>query len=126
MTHVVYDAWALIAAERNQRTFWLDHRVRLEQGLVPVVPAGVVAQVSRSPRQVSLRRLLKGCDVALLDEAGAHRAGRLLGLSATSDVVDATVAVLAAELGAIVLTSDRFDIEHLLAGADSSTVVVDV
>lgn len=126
MTQIVYDAGALIAADRNDRMFWLDHRVRLEQGVIPVVPAAVVAQVSRSARQVQLRRLLKGCDVAVLDEAGAHRAGRLMASTATSDVLDATVALIAAELGAVVLTSDRGDIEHLLTGTDSVAVVVDI
>jgi hypothetical protein len=126
MKQVVYDAGALVAADRNDRVFWLDHRVRLEQGVVPVVPAAVVAQVSRSARQVPLRRLLKGCDVTVLAEDGAHRAGRLLGLTGTADVVDATVAVVAADLGAVVLTGDRGDIERLLANTGSSAVVVDV
>jgi hypothetical protein len=126
VTQVVYDAGALVAADRNDRSFWLDHRVRLEQGVVPVVPAAIVAQVSRSARQVPLRRLLKGCDVAVLDEDGAHRAGRLLGLTGTADVVDAIVAVVAADLGAVVLTGDRGDIERLLANTGSSAVAVDV
>ncbi len=126
MTQVVYDAGALVAADRNSRAFWLDHRVRLEQGIVPVVPAAVVAQVSRSARQVPLRRLLKGCDVAVLDEDAAHRAGRLLAMTATSDVVDATVAVLAADLGALVLTSDRHDIERLLDVDGTSATVIEV
>ena len=72
MMNVVYDAGALVAAERNDRRLWADHRVRLEAGVVPVVPAPVVAQVSRSPRQAQLRRLLRGCDVPALDEATAH------------------------------------------------------
>ncbi len=126
MMQVVYDSGALIAADRNERTFWLDHRVRLEQGVIPVVPAAVIAQVSRSARQAPLRRLLRGCDVAILDEAGAHRAGRLLGSTGTADVVDASVALVAADLGAVVLTSDRGDIERLLAGTDSAASVLDV
>src|SRR5947209_6265209 len=60
------------------------------------------------------------------DEDGAHRAGRLLGLTGTADVVDATVAVVAADLGAVVLTGDRGDIERLLASTGSSAAVVDV
>ena len=126
MTQVVYDSGALIAADRNERAFWLDHRVRLEQGVIPVVPATVVAQVSRSARQVPLRRLLKGCDVAVLEEADAHRAGRMLGSTGTTDVVDASVALIAADLGAVVITSDGGDIERLLASTDSMAVVVDV
>lgn len=126
MNPVIYDAGALVAADRNDRDFWLDHRVRLERGIIPVVPATVVAQVSRSARQVPLRRLLKGCDVAVLDEDGAHRAGRLLGMTGTADVVDATVAVLASDLSAVVLTGDRSDIERLLANTGSSAIVIDV
>ncbi len=117
MTQVVYDAGALIAADRDTRAFWADHRVRLEQGTMPLVPAGVVAQVSRSARQVPLRRLLRGCAVAGLDEDGAHRVGRLLAASRTSDVIDAHVVVVASARGAVVVTGDGGDIEHLLACA---------
>ena len=63
MTPVVYDAGVLVAADRNVRAVWADHRIRLEAGLIPVVPAPVIAQVSRSPAQVQLRRLLRGCEI---------------------------------------------------------------
>ena len=89
MRPVVYDAGPLIAAERNNRRFWAEHRIRLELGIVPCVPAPVVAQVSRSPKQAQLRGLLRGCEVISLDEAGAHRAGALLGKSGTADIADA-------------------------------------
>ena len=74
---------------------WADHRVRLEAGVVPVVPAPVVAQVSRSSRQVQLRRLLRGCAVLPLDESLAHAVGKLLGQARIADIVDATVATVA-------------------------------
>ncbi len=79
MSGVVYDTGALVAAERNDRRLWADHRVRLEAGVVPVVPAPVVARVGRSPRRAQLRRLLRGCEVLVLDESAAHVVGRLLG-----------------------------------------------
>jgi hypothetical protein len=85
-----------VAADRNSRSAWVEHRVRLEAGILPVVPAPVVAQVSRSPRQVQLRRLLRGCEVVSLTEQRAHSAGRLLGLAGSRDVVDAVVADTAA------------------------------
>lgn len=88
MSDVVYDAGALIAADRNDRAFWTDHRVRLEQGTIPVTPAAVVAQVSRSPSQAQLRRLLRGCDVIYLDEDTAHRVGQILARAGTADIVD--------------------------------------
>jgi len=73
MSGVVYDAGALIAAERNDRALGADHRVRLEQGIIPIIPAAVIAEASWLSRQAQLRRLLRGCDVADLDENIAHR-----------------------------------------------------
>ena len=58
----LYDAGVLVAADRNDRRAWADHRARLEAGLVPQTTAPVVAQVSRSSRQAPLRRFLQGCD----------------------------------------------------------------
>lgn len=86
MSNVIYDAGALIAADRNNRVFWADHRIRLEQGTIPVTPSAVVAQVSRSPYQVQLRRLLRGCDVTYLDEDTAHRVGQILARAGTADI----------------------------------------
>lgn len=114
---VVYDAGALVAAGRNDRRFWAEHRVRLEAGTVPVVPAPVVAQVSRSPVQVQLRRLLRGCDVIPMTEHDAHETGELLARAASSDVIDAVVALAAANRHADVVTSDPQDVEVLLRQA---------
>lgn len=126
MTPVVYDAGALIAGERSDRGFWADHRVRLEAGVVPLVPAPVVAQVSRGGRQVQLRRLLRGCDVVAFTEAAAHRAGRRLAKAGSTDVVAAAVADLAAQVRAEVVTSDRGDIQRLVAGDRVRVHITDV
>jgi len=125
MTNVVYAAGALVAAERNDRRLWADHRVRLEAGVVPVVPAPVVAQVSRSPRQAQLRRLLRGCEVLALDEPMAHAVGRLLGRAGTSDVVDATVVTLAITKQAQIVTSDRDDVPQLVDAARARLVLIE-
>jgi hypothetical protein len=117
MRPVVYDAGPLIAAERNDRRFWAEHRARLELGIVPVVPAPIVAQVSRSPKQVELRRLLRGCEVVPLDEAGAHRTGALLGASRTTDVGDAALVCIAVERTADIVTGDADDIGHLVSAS---------
>ncbi|MDX3225808.1 twitching motility protein PilT [Streptomyces sp. ME19-01-6] len=112
---VVYDAGMLIAAERSQTKVWRAHRTYLTAGGVPQVPAPVVAQVWRDgDRQARLAQLLKGCDVAAMDETSAREVGELLGQAGTSDPVDGAVAVLAARLGAAVATSDPDDIRHLL------------
>ena len=125
MSGVVYDAGALVAAERSDRRLWADHRVRLEAGVVPVVPAPVVAQVSRSPRQVQLRRLLRGCEVFALDESAAHAVGRLLGRSGTADIVDATVVTIAIAQDAQVVTSDWADISRLANVAGARLVITE-
>lgn len=114
MRGVVYDAGVLVAADENDRRIWAEHRVRLELGLIPVVPAPVVAQVSRSPRQAQLRRLLIGCDVVPMGEAAAHRVGLLLGKTRTADVIDAAVVDVAASHKASILTSDPTDIRRLV------------
>jgi hypothetical protein len=128
MRPVVYDAGPLLAAERNDRRFWAEHRVRLELGIVPCVPSPIVAQVSRSPRQAQLRRLLRGCEVIPLDEAEAHRAGALLGRSGTTDIADIADAALvsvATGRAADIVTSDREDIVQLVAKARVRTRVID-
>jgi hypothetical protein len=120
---VVYDAGILIAADRNDRSIWAEHRVYLEAGLVPLVPAPVVAQASRSPKQAQLRRVLRGCEVVSFQEEDAHEAGHLLARSKTSDIVDAAVVVLALARGAEIRTMDTEDIEHLLEAAASKGAV---
>lgn len=112
---VVYDAGVLVAAERNDRHIWAEHRVRLERGLVPVTSAPVVAQVSRSPRQVQLRRFLRGCVVVPMRAEDAHDVGMLLGRAGTTDVVDAHLVVTAGGMSApVILTSDPKDLTHLV------------
>ena len=114
MSTVVYDAAVLVAADRNERRTWAEHKVRLELGIVLIVPAPVVAQVSRTPRQAQLRRFLTGCVVAPLGGTEAHEAGRLLGITKTSDVVDAVVVTTALRQKATILTSDPDDIGRLV------------
>ena len=124
MSNVVYDAAVLVAADRNERRAWAEHRVRLELGLIPLVPAPVVAQVSRSPQQAQLRRFLAGCAVIPMGEGEAHEAGRLLGITRTADVIDAVVVTIATRKKAIILTSDPGDIERLVRASGREVAVV--
>jgi hypothetical protein len=110
---VVYDAGMLVAAERNDRQVWADHRARLESGVVPTTTAPVVAQVSRSPRQVQLRRFLRGCHVEPFERDQAHQVGALLAAAGTADVVDAHVVLTAAASSATIWTSDLSDLPRL-------------
>lgn len=125
MSQFVYDSAVLIAADRNDRTVWADHKVRLEFG-IPLVPAPVVARVSRSPRQAQLRRFLSGCQVVPLSERDAHAAGLLLGKAGFSDVVDAVVVALAIRKTATVVTGDPEDMERLVAAAGGHIAIASV
>jgi len=111
--NVVYDAGMLVAADRNDRRAWADHRVRLELGVVPVTTAPVVAQVSRSAGQVQLRRFLRGCHVAPFETDQAHDVGALLGQAGTSDVVDAHLVITAAGSASTIWTADPKDLRRL-------------
>lgn len=113
---LVLDAGALIGVERNDRELVVLFSRAIERGRAIVVPAGVVAQVWRDPsRQVRLARLLNAEDVVIadLDLELARAVGRLLAARDASDVIDASVAVLARQYAAAVVTSDAGDIRRL-------------
>lgn len=110
---IVYDAAVLIGADRGDRQVWARHRARLEEGVLPLTTAPVVAQASRSTRQVRLRRFLTGCRVVAFEPESAHHVGELLGRARTSDVVDAHLLILAAETGSTLVTSDHEDLRAL-------------
>ena len=124
MSAIVYDAAVLVAADKNERRAWAEHKARLELGVIPLVPAPVVAQVSRSPQQAQLRRFLTGCEVVPLGETEAHEAGRLLGMTKTSDVVDAVVVMTALRQKATILTSDPDDMKRLVRASGRQLPVV--
>jgi len=126
MSAVVYDAAVLVAADRSERRVWADHKVRLESGVIPLVPAPVVAQVSRSTEQAQLRRFLTGCVVVPLGETEAHEAGRLMGVAKTADVVDAVVVITALRQNAAILTSDPDDMGRLVGASCREVNVVAV
>jgi predicted nucleic acid-binding protein len=73
-----------------------------------------------------MRRLLRGCEVVPLDEAGAHTVGSLLGKTRTKDVVDASVAVLALRHGADVISEDAEDMQRLLSVAHAKVSIIGV
>ena len=126
MNAVVYDAAVLVAADRNERRVWAEHKARLEFGVLPLVPAPVVAQVSRSPKQVQLRRFLTGCTVVSQGESEAHEAGRLIGKTGSADVVDASVVTTALARKALILTADEREIKRLVAASGRNLAVLPV
>lgn len=126
MTGFTYDAGALIAAEAGDPHMWRRHRDALEQGLLPTVPAAVLAQVWRGGPQALLSRFLTGCEIETLDDVRARAAGELCALSRTADTTDAAVVVGAVARRDVVVTSDRRDIRRLAAalGAKVETIAV--
>jgi hypothetical protein len=85
------------------------------------VPAGVLAQAWRNPaRQVRLARVVAadGVEIHSLDAASARAAGQLCGATGTSDVIDATVVLVARAVGGVTVTSDSGDLRRLDPGID--------
>jgi predicted nucleic acid-binding protein len=124
---LVYDAGALIGAERGSADLLALHDDALRANVMPMVPAAVLGQVWRGrSRQARLSRLLAGCLVLPLDEATAREGGVLCGRAGTSDIVDAVVVVLAGRYHAGVVTSDRSDLETLAAALPIKLSVFDV
>jgi hypothetical protein len=106
-----YDTGALIAADRGDVATTNLHRRYVARGVVPVVPAAVLAQVWRDPaRQVRLTLVLRGCRVEPLDDAHARRTGGLARATSAADVVDLSVAEGALRRGDVVLSSDPGDL----------------
>ena len=127
MSTFVYDTAVLIAADRNEKRTWIDHSNRLDEGSLVLVPAPVVAQVSRSARQVQLRRFLVGCTIVPFGEQDAHEAGQLLRVARTSDIVDASVVTLAIRhIPAAIVTSDKADIGRLVIASGQKVAIEDV
>jgi len=113
---VAFDAGALIAFEKNDRKIRTLVETAVACSADLHAPAGVVAQVWRDGRrQVRLARLLSSGAIAVhpLDREEAQAAGVLCGRGGTSDVVDASVVLLARRYGARVVTTDAADLRRI-------------
>lgn len=120
----VLDAGAFIALERADQTMrLLVNRIRRENPPL-VTSAGVVAQVWRggAHRQVELAFLLRRTEVIDLTDSEARVVGTLLGLSRTSDPVDAHIALIARTRRWPVLTSDPHDLRAIDPRLDLVTI----
>ncbi|WP_416970330.1 twitching motility protein PilT [Streptomyces sp. 4F14] len=121
----LYDAGALIAIDNGDRRMWARHSLALEDGRDIHVPSIVVSQAWRDSRRlVRLGKFLAGCQVVPVGLETAKAAGILCGKAGTADVVDATVVVMAAGLGAVVWTSDPDDIRALADAQDTKPALV--
>ena len=105
---------------------WAEHLARLELGLVPLTTAPVVSQVSRSGRQVQLRRFLRGCSVVPFASEDAHAVGALAAASDVADVVDVHLVVIAGRAQVSVLTSDEGDLRRVAEASEWPVRVLSV
>jgi predicted nucleic acid-binding protein len=114
MSTVTLDTGALIALERRRARIWrVLHRART-LGVVPVVPADVVAEWWRGRSDIR-EYILGSVVVEPLTERLARLAGECVADVVGATTVDAIVMASAAQRGDAVYTSDISDLERLRA-----------
>jgi predicted nucleic acid-binding protein len=127
---LVLDAGALIAGDRNDPTIVALVKAARTRRASILLPAGALAEVWRSgAKQANLARFLKAVDdVVAIDIDAAKRAGELLGGSQLQvGPIDAHVSDVAIRNApSLIVTSDRRDIESLLAIGKPSDVALHV
>jgi hypothetical protein len=98
----------------------------LDRGQSPAVPAGVLGQAWRGGPQTQLSSFLSGCQIKELSEERARSAGTLLAAIGRSDLINASVVVGALERDDVIFSSDRTDMEALLAPSRRRLQIIDV
>ena len=124
-TGITLDAGALIALDRGDKRMIALLDRALAQGRVFRVPSGVLGQAWRNGRvQVTLARFLRTeeVEIASLDEQLARSCGELCGVTNTSDIIDASVVILARSQRDPIVTSDPNDLRRL----DPTTTIISV
>jgi predicted nucleic acid-binding protein len=120
------DTGALLALDQGAKASAMQSLLKAlsRRGGSLCIPAAVVAQAWRSPRQVRLARLIKSFDVeiAVMDLDVARSVGLMCAAPGHHDVIDVHVALCARERGHAVVTSDLDDI----ARVDPSLVIISV
>ena len=122
---LVLDTGALIALERGDKRMIALLRRALAQGRAFRVPSGVVGQAWRNGRvPVALARFLRSEEVEIvpLDDQLAGCCGELCGAARASDVIDASVVIVARERRDLIVTSDPGDIRRLDPAAQIVTL----
>jgi len=113
---ITLDTGALIALDRGDKRLIALLNRAWAQRLTFRVPSGVVGQAWRNGRvQVTLARFLRIGEVEIipLDEQLARACGELCCATNTSDIIDASVVILARGRGDHIVTSDPHDLRRL-------------
>ena len=111
---MIFDAGVFIALENpsQRRVVVALVEKMLAQSTLPITNEPVLAQAWRDPgRQVAMTQLVNATTVFPFGDAKA--VGLRCAQSATNDVVDASLAVLADQLDDTILTSDPNDMTKL-------------
>ena len=113
---ITLDIGALIALDRGNKRMIALLDQAMAQGFAVRVPSGVLGQAWRDGRvQVMLGRFLRTEEVEIvpLDEHVARSCGELCGATNTSDVIDASVVILARQRHDRIVTNDPSDLRRL-------------
>jgi hypothetical protein len=113
---ITLDTGALIALDRGDKHMIALLQQVLAQGCTFRVPSGVLGQAWRNGRvQPTLARFLRAEEVEIvpLDEQLARSCGELCGATNTSDIIDASVVILARARRDTIVTSDPDDLRRL-------------
>ncbi|HEY5373537.1 MAG TPA: hypothetical protein VIK01_07605 [Polyangiaceae bacterium] len=113
---ITLDAGALIAIDRGDRRMLSLLDQALAQGGRFQVPAGALGQAWRDGRrQATLARFTRSTEVLVipLDDDLSRACGELLAATGTSDVIDASVVLVALSRQASIITSDVKDLARL-------------
>jgi predicted nucleic acid-binding protein len=115
-TYLVLDTGALVAIERGEGAMRALLAKAIDKNVHFAIPVGVLAQAWRGGnRQEILAAFLKTSRVQIvsMDRELGLAAGVLCGRTGTSDVVDATVVLVARRLRAVIITGDPKDLRTL-------------
>lgn len=111
---MIFDAGVFIALDNPSKRRVILEVVRemYEGGVVPKTNEAALAQAWRDPsRQVPMAMVVRATTVFPFGDP--QTVGRRCAESGTSDVVDASLAVLADQLGEEILTTDATDMRKL-------------
>jgi hypothetical protein len=116
-TGLTLDTGALLALDHPSKALAMQARLdeARRRGGTICIPAEVVAQAWRSPRQARLARLLKSSDIdiAVMTLTVARAVGLICADADHSDVVDVHVVLCARQRQHAVVTSDPHDIARV-------------
>lgn len=116
-TGLTLDAGALIALDHPASAILMQARLdeALRRGGSICIPAGVIAQAWRGPRQVRVARLIRSrdVDIAVMTLSAARTVGEICAHTGHAEIVDVHVALCARERTHAVVTSDPNDLARV-------------